>query len=84
MTKIKEIGFKKYYIQWAADHPGAIGYEKLVHYIEHGDEFGRKVPVHILAGMAKTTKTTMLKWLKLYAEEKAPTQGTGFEDGFPY
>jgi hypothetical protein len=66
---IRKIGFEAYYRAWARDHPGAIAYERLVKYIDFGDEFGEPVPVRKLAELAHTTKTTMLKWLPIYKDE---------------
>jgi hypothetical protein len=71
-TNIRAKSFKKHYIKyWLVLHPDAISYKKLMHYIEHGDEFGRKVPIDVLADLCKTTKTTILKWLPIIKDEIA-------------
>jgi len=69
-VNIRLTGLEKHYDKWRETHPKAVPWEKLVHYIEDGDEFGRKVPVELLAELADTTKNTMLKWLPIYYEER--------------
>lgn len=64
-SNIRVKGFKKHYNEWRTGHTTAIPYEKLMHYINNGDEFGRKVPVEVLAELCCTSKNTMLKWLSI-------------------
>jgi hypothetical protein len=63
-------GFKLHYEWWLENHPDAISYDKLMHYIIEGDEFGRPVSIRQLAKSANTSRNTMfLRWLpKIYSE----------------
>lgn len=66
---IRREGFKAHYERWLSNHPDAIPYKQLIHYIRDGDEFGRRVPIDLLAEKCKTSKGTMLKWLQIIKEE---------------
>jgi hypothetical protein len=61
-------GFEKHYRDWAESHPDAIPYEKLIQLLDNGDEFGRKVPLEVLAKLCKTSKNTMFKWVQVHRE----------------
>jgi hypothetical protein len=67
---IRSKGLEKHYKQWRTSHPDAITYSKLVNYLDNGDEFGRRVPIEILADLCKTSKNTMLKWMIVYEEQR--------------
>lgn len=62
-------GMRHNYGLWREDHPDAVDYDKLLHYIIHGDEFGRPVTIPVLRKLTKAGKTTLLKWLPIIKEE---------------
>lgn len=66
---IAAVGFEAHYKRWREDHPAAIPYDRLIYYVMHGDEFGRRVPIEVLAKAAATTRQTMLKWLPFIKQE---------------
>jgi hypothetical protein len=70
-ANIRVKGFRRHYEKWLIGHPGAIPYDKVIQYVIHGDEFGRKLPNKFFASLCKTTENTFLKWLPIIKEELA-------------
>jgi hypothetical protein len=67
---IRALGFRRYYNEvWLIKNPDAIAWDRLENYLLNGDEFGRRVPISLLAKLCKTTKTTILKWLPIFYEQ---------------